>query len=215
MVAERLSGPVSLLQGRLAAQGFQISEATLRAGDCRLQLERVWKRRPRSRQTYGPTRGHDLKPVIQLVDEVIDLKARIGRVEADLEGAPFNRSKTVQHDPRSRAVCAMHAEAVAEKAAEIPIVVRFLARRGIFPDYKTVAQEMTTRGHTLHHRSIRRNERYWRPILKFHDIAPPIKPIDPERDRLLRKSSEELGAMVVRLLDHLREVEARFEAKLN
>lgn len=215
MMDEGVSGPLSLLLTRLKSRGVIVTEATLRAGDCRAQLEKVWKRRPRSRRSFGPTRGHDLRPVIELVDEIISLKSKIGRVEADLKGEVFDRQTAIESDARSHAVCAKHATVVATKAAEIPKVVRYLAGRGIFPDYKSVAREMTVREHPLHHRTIRRNENYWRPILEFHDIAPPVKPDDPERIGLLRKSSEELGAMVVQLISQLSQSEAKFEASLD
>lgn len=215
MINEGVTGPLSLLLTRLEGRGVSVTEATLRAGDCREQLERVWERRPQSRRSYGPTRGHDLKPVIELVDEIIDLKAKVGRVEADLRSEVFDKHATIESDVRSHAVCAKHATDVAKKAAEIPKVVRYLAGRGIFPDYKSVAAEMTVRKHPLHHRTIRRNENYWRPILEFHDIAPPIKPHDPERTSLLRKSCEELGAMVVQLISQLSQSEAIFEASLD
>lgn len=213
MVSEKVRGPVSLLVGRLAARGITVAESTLRGGDCRQHLERVWTRRAKSVRSFGPTGGHDLRPVVELVDHVLDLQAMIARVEADLKGVIVEKL-AVERDPRSRAVCAKKAIEVAARAALIPGVIKKLAGEGIRPSFKTVAVRLTEAGHPITHRSVRRNEAYWRPILEFELRAPPLKPHETNRAALMKKSSEELGATVHRLLAEHRALCARFEETL-
>lgn len=214
MLEERVKGPVSLLVSRLAARGVSVGEATLRAGDCREHLEKIWSRRKGSIRSFGPTGGHDLRPVEELVDHVLDLRAMIARVKADLEGVAATPPQ-FERDARSVAICTQNDAKVAALAALIPEVIEALARDGIWPTFKTVAARLTADGHSITHRSIRRNEAYWRPILTFQQRSPPIKPSHPDRTSLRRKSAEELGAMVYRLTEEHRTLCARFEATLN
>lgn len=48
-------------------RGVPVTEATLRAGDYRARIERLWVRRKASVRSFGPTGGHDLYPVPELV----------------------------------------------------------------------------------------------------------------------------------------------------
>lgn len=214
MVDENVRGPASLVAQRLADRGVVVAVSTLRAGDCRPHLERVWDRRPCSVRSFGPTDGHDLRPIEELVDHVIDLKCRVGRVTADIEGRPYDRSADVERDPRSLARCEAHDRLVRETAARIEALVPVMAAEGVVPTFATVSAALAKAGHPLSERRIGGRDAYSRPILKFHGVAPPIKPYDPERDRLSRWSAERLGAEVVRLLAQLRAKEAEFEATL-
>lgn len=214
MVDEGMHGPASLLARRLSGRGVVVAESTLRAGDCRAHLERVWDRRLPSVRSFGPTGGHDLRPVEELVDHVIDLKCRIGRVSADLEGRPYDRSADVERDPRSLARCEAHDGKVRETAARIEALIPVMAAAGVVPTLATVSEALAKAGHALSERRIRSRDAYSRPILSFHGVAPPMKPFDPERDRLSRMSAERLGASVFALLADLRAKEAEFEATL-
>lgn len=214
MVDEEVRGSASLLARRLAGRGVVVGESTLRAGDCRAHLERVWDRRLPSVRSFGPTGGHDLRPVEELVDHVIDLKCRIGRVTADLEGRPYDRSADVERDRRSLARCEAHEVRVCETAARIEALIPVLTASSVVPTFATVSAALGEAGHPLSERRIKSRDAYSRPILRFHGVAPPMKPFDPERDRLSRMSAERLGAKVFALLAELREKEAQFEATL-
>ncbi|WP_380782605.1 hypothetical protein [Sphingomonas sp. R86520] len=214
MVDGGARGPASLLARRLAERGVKVAVSTLRAGDCRPHLERVWDRRLRSVRSFGPTDGHDMRPVDELVDHVIDLKCRIGRVEADLEGRPYDRNDDVERDVRSLAACRKHDDHKRDTAARIEALIPRMAAAGTVPTFDSVSEALGEAGHPLSARRIRSRDEYSRPILRFHGVEPPMKPFDPERDRLSRLSAEELGAMVRALLAELREKEARFEATL-
>lgn len=220
METEGLAGPASLLQVRLARRGVAVTLATLRSGDCRPVLERVWKRRPTSTRRYGPTGGHDLRPVEHLVEDVIDITARIARVEADLRGEPI--SSNPRESRRPAAPGKRQDERVAARAALISVVVRDLAARGVDPTFATVAQELGRRElpHSgdpaaISDRQLRRLDEYSRPILEFQGREKPLKPPAADRKALMRLEAEELGAMVHRLLRQLRELEARFMAMLD
>ena len=214
MVDDEVSGPASLLAERLAKHGVFVAISTLRAGDCRQHLERVWTRRLRSVRSFGPTGGHDLRPVEELIDHVIDLKCRIGRVNADLEGRPYDRKDDVERDIRSLAACRTHDDHKRDMAARIEALIPVMAAAGTVPTFASVSEALGKAGHPLSTRRIRSRDEYSRPILKFHGVEPPMKPFDPERDSLSRKSAEELGAMVFALLAELRIKEAEFEATL-
>jgi hypothetical protein len=118
--------------------------------------------------------GHDLKPIERLVDEVIDLTCRVGRVEADFAGVAYDRDAEVKRDPRSWAVCAVHAEQVRATADRVKAAIILLAPAGKYPTFKSVAKALTDSGHPITARTIRRQVAYSRPILEFHGIAPPM-----------------------------------------
>lgn len=214
MVDDEVTGPASLLAERLAKRGVKVAVSTLRAADCRVHLERVWTRRLTSVRKFGPTGGHDLRPVDELVDHVVDLKCRIGRVEADLVGRPYDRNDDVERDVRSLAACRKHDDHKRDTAARIEALIPRMAAAGTVPTFDSVSKALGEAGHPLSARRIRSRDEYSRPILRFHGVEPPMKPFDPERDRLSRLLAEELGAMVYALLADLREKEAMFEATL-
>jgi hypothetical protein len=209
-----LRGPASFLAGRLAARGVDVSVRKLRSGEYRPLLERVWRRRPRSVRKFGPTDGNELRPKEELIDHVIDLKCRIGRVRSDIDGKIYDRSGDVERDARSLARCAVHSAQVIEMAKLIEELIPEMAAKGIMPTYRTVSDALKGKGHLLDKRSIRRQEAYWRPIRNFRDDAPTSKVFDPERERLSRLVKEELGAMIVTLKADLRVLNAQFEASL-
>jgi hypothetical protein len=214
MQAAKISGPTALVAERLAERGIAVSVSTLLVGDCRPHVELVWRRR-RSVRSFGPTGRHDLRGVEALVDEVIALRWKVGRIEADLKGELFDRAQSPDRDPRSKAVCARHAAGVVRRAAEIGPVLRALMAKGLFPTFDNVAAALTSGGHPISARSLRRQDVYSRPILAARGEEPPLKPHDPERKGLRRKSAEELGAIVYALNARLREVEAEFGTSLN
>lgn len=214
MAALSLRGPVSLLRGRLVARGVGVTEATLRSGDCRALLERVWVRRTASRRRHGPTAGHDLRSHARLVDTVIDLLSSVARVRADLDGRVVDHGAARDRDPRSVAVCAHNAGRVAATAALIARVVADLGALGPSPDIRQVSEELARRGKPLSVRSIQRRDEYRRPIRSALSIHDPVRPFHPDRTALSRMCREELGAMVVRLQAGLAALNAEFEATL-
>lgn len=214
MRVERVKGPASLLIERLAIRGVRVTAATLRAGDCREHLEKVWSRRPASVSRFGPTGGHDLRKVDELVEHVIDLENRIGRVRADIAGDIFDRQIGNERDTRSLAACGRHDRDVERRVEVLTKVLRKMAAAGVVPDYDTVSDAMTEAGEPLTPRTIRRNEAYWRPLFAFNGHEPPKRLADPRRAKLRRKRAEELGAMVYRLIEELADVERLFRAKL-
>lgn len=208
-----IRGPASLLRDRLAARGVRVTLETLRSGDCRSLLERVWRRRSPSRTLYGRTNGHDARKHAHLVEHVLDLQARVARVQADLEGRVIGVAK-LERDPRSAAVCRLHAGHVATMASLIGEVVAHLGRTGVHPDYVSVSRELARRGKPLSVRSIQRREEYWRPILAFLDIHRPHLPEVPARVPLSRLCRGSLAATIVRLQAELANLNARFEESL-
>ena len=208
-----LKGPASLLQGRLAARGVTATLETLRSGDCRSHLERVWVRRKASRRTFGPTRGHDMRRHGELVDHAIDLMASIERVEADLAGMAVVVAER-ERDPRSLAACRYHARHVAETAELIMRLVNELGAAGIDPNFRAVSEALGKAGRPLSVRSIQRRPEYWRPILEYVSVHRPVKPEYPGRTALESMTREELGALIVKLQPRLAELNARFEATL-
>lgn len=215
MEEQDLRGPPSFVARRLAARGIRVSVATLRSEPYRRILKGVRRRARKSVRSYGPTAGYDLRPKDELVDLVIDLKCRIGRVRCDIAGTVYERSGDVKRDSRSLAACAFHAADVQKMARLIEDMLPKMAERGIMPTYKTVSVALEEDGHSLDHRSIRRREEYWRPIREFRNDAPVSKVSDPERDRLNRLPKEELGATVVVLKSELKILDAQFEATLS
>ena len=213
MVALTLRGPVSLLRGRLAARGVNVTEATLRSGECRPLLEKVWVRRTVSRRRHGPTGGHDMRKHVLLVDTVVDLMSSVARVKADLEGRVVDAAAR-DRDPRSVAVCAHNAGRVAATAALIARVVADLRALGPSPDIRQVSEELARRGKPLSVRSIQRRDEYRRPIRSALSIHDPVRPFHPDRTALSRLCREELGAMVVSLQAELAALNAEFEATL-
>ena len=214
MSRSEIKGPASLLQVRLAKRGVRVTLATLRSGDCRPLLARVWKRRPPSRTVHGRTDGHEGRTHAQLVEHVLDLQSRVSRVEADLAGRLVEPAAGPERDPRSLAVCSLHADHVAAMSALIGKVAADLGGAGVHPDVTSVSEELSRRGRPLTVRSIQRREEYWRPILEYLDIHKPRLPENPARGPLSRLCRGELAAMVVNLQARLAELNARFEASL-
>lgn len=210
----KIKGPASLLQRRLAERGVQVTLATLRSGDCRPLLARVWRRRPPSRTVHGRTDGYEAWAHAQLVEHVLDLRSRVSRVEADLAGRLVEPAAGPERDPRSLAVCSLHAGHVAAMSALIGTVVKDLGDAGVHPDFTSVSDELSRRGRPLTIRSIQRREEYWRPILEYLDIHRPRLPEDPARGPLSRLCRGALAAMAVSLQARLTELNARFEASL-
>jgi len=205
-----IRGPVSLLVERLAGRGVRVTEATLRSGDCRMAIDPVWDRRLPSVRRFGPTGGHDMRPVEELVEHVIDLRCRIGRVRADTRGAAFDRGAGAGRDVRSLAACAKHEGDVRRRAALIVALLPDMAKQGVFPDFNAVSNAMGNAGEPLSARTLRRNDVYSGLVLAAQARERPTKPVDHERASLLRKSAEELGALVFALIAELAAADAEF-----
>lgn len=209
-----LRGPASILQDRLAKRGVRATLETLRSGDCRPLLARVWVRRARSARNWGPTNGHDLRPHAELVEHVLHLTASVARVKADLASTVVDTTTARERDPRSVAVCRHHATHVAEMVAVIRKVVAELGARAIAPSFREVSKALGGLGKPLSVRSIQRREEYRRVIREYCDLDDPRRPAHPMRAELARMPRKRLGAMVVRLQAELAEVNATFEAHL-
>ena len=210
--SERATAPE--LAERLRASGVAVTEAMLRRGELRTLVMPVWHRRAPSRRRHGPTGGREDLPVEQLVEMVVDLSWRVGRVKADLAGEIYDRAAGFERDPRSLAAVGANAARKAAMARLIAKVIPSMAARGVAPDAESVSAELSRRGKPLSARSIERCPEYMQPIRQFLGVPVVVLPPDPQRASLLRTRAVELAAMSVALEAELKELEARFAARL-